>query len=206
MFLSAVKVHWSTQNDVYDSDWPCHRLNQPWWPRSSSECCLIHSSNLASWRIAGWVQRGGCEVCAQTTSNFKLTLCAFSHPEYCGVPTCTLCEDLPSRAVSLPPALLLSAYCLWVICCSLVSTSHVEWSHELQIWQMLIYRLFLSHLPFLTSSVLIWNSYIVWVASHVVDCSLSVSLNRYILVLHLSLASKIDVVIRSQCWGGSPDL
>ena len=53
-----------------------------------------------------------CEVCVQTTANFLLTLCAFSHPEYCGVPTCTLCEDLPSRAVSLPPALLLSAYCL----------------------------------------------------------------------------------------------
>ena len=117
----------------------------------------------------------GCEVCVQTTPNFIFPSCAFSHPEYCGVPTCTLCEDLPSRAVSLPPAFLLSAYCLWVVCCSLVSTSHVEWSHELQIWQMLIYRLFLSLLPFLTSNVLILNSYIVRDASHVVDCSFSVS-------------------------------
>ena len=83
---------------------------------------------------------------------------------------------------SLPPALLLSAYCLWVICCSLVSTSHVEWSHELQIWQMLIYRVFLSYLLFLTSSVLIGNTYIVWDASHVVDCSFFVSresIHRY---------------------------
>ena len=175
MFLSAVKVHWSTQNDVYDSDWPCRRLNRAVVAAQLFVVLPNSFFNLASWRIAGWVQRGGCEVCAQTTPNFLLTLCAFSHPEYCGVPTCTLCEDQPSRAVSLPPALLLSAYCLWVICCSLVSTSHVEWSHELQIWQMLIYRLFLSHLPFLTSTVLIWNSYIVWDASHLVDFSFSVS-------------------------------